>query len=398
MTRRAKMRGHIVKRSENSYTIVLSLGYDPVTGKRLRQWVSLKGSKREAEQKLSELLRQLDTGSFVKPGKVTLGEFLERWLKDYAWPNLAPRTAEGYEHIIRHHLVPALGKVVLTQLKPEHLQRYYAEKLASGRNDGKGALSPRTVRHHHVTLHDALEHAVRWGLLSRNPVDGVSPPRCQRPEWHTLSEEDILNFLEAAKKTANFALFHMALYTGMRRSELLALRWFDIDLLLCQACVTRTLHYLQNGGIVFRSPKTARGCRMIALSPSTVSVLREHQEKQRLDRAMLGIPQRDDDLVFGDLEGKPLLPNSVTHAWIKLVRRTGLNGVRLHDARHSHASLMLKAGIHPKIVQERLGHSSVTITLDTYSHVAPGLQEAAAARFDEMVSHKRKKEAAGQVG
>jgi len=387
------MRGHILKRSKNSYSLAISIGKEPVTGKYKYQWVSVKGTKKDAEKRLSEILHQLDNGTFIKPGKTTLAEYLERWLRDYAWPNLAPRTAEGYEHIIRRHLVPALGSLVLTALKPEHLQRYYSEKLSKGRCDGKGALSPRTIRHHHVMLHNALESAVKWGLLSRNSADGVSPPRCQRPEWHTLSEDDIHTLLDAAQKTLYFALFHTALYSGMRRSELLALRWSDIDLLLCQIYVTRTLHHLRDGSIVFRAPKTAKGRRMIALSPSAVLVLREHHEKQTLDRAMLGISLKDDDLVFSGLEGKPLLPNSVTHAWIKLVRRTGLKGVRLHDARHSHASLMLKAGTHPKIVQERLGHSSVTITLDTYSHIAPGLQEAAAESFDKLLNGRREKEA-----
>jgi integrase len=242
-------------------------------------------------------------------------------------------------------------------------------------------------------LHTALENAVKWGLLSRNPADAVSSPHYQNPEWHTLSEDDINTLLEAAQKTPYYALFHLAIYTGMRRSELLALRWSDIDLLLCQLYVTRTLHQLSNGEILYRAPKTAKGRRMIALSPSAVLVLRKHREKQALQRAMLGIPLTDDDLVFSQLDGKPLRPDSITHAWIKLVRRTGLEGIRLHDARHSHASLMLKAGIHPKIVQERLGHASIQITLDTYSHVAPGLQEAAANRFDELVNPSREKEA-----
>ncbi len=387
------MRGHIVKRYKDSYTVVLNLGIDPTTGKRKQQWVSVKGTKKAAEKRLSELLSQLDTGTFMKPGKTTLGEFLEHWLKDYAWPNLAPRTAEGYEHIIRRHLILGLGNITLTQLKPEHLQRYYSEKLSEGRCDGKGALSPQTVRHHHVTLHNALQSAVKWGLLSRNPADAVSPPRFQRPEWHTLNEDDIKILLEAAKVTPYYALFYLALFTGMRRSELLALRWCDVDLLLCQLYVTRTLHQLRDASIVYRAPKTAKGRRMITLPPSATLVLREHKEKQEVTRVILGIPLIDDDLIFSDLNGKPLLPNTVTHAWIKLVRRTGLGGIRLHDARHSHASLMLKAGTHPKIVQERLGHASIVITLDTYSHVAPGLQEAAAARFDELVVPRREKEA-----
>jgi integrase len=377
------MRGHIVKRYKNSYTIVLNLGIDPATGKRKQQWISVKGTKKDAEKRLAELLNQLDNGTFMKPGKTTLGEFLERWLKDYAWPNLAPRTAEGYEHIIRRHLAPALGGMALTQLKPEHLQRYYSEKLSTGRCDGKGGLSSKTVRHHHVTLHDALENAVKWGLLSRNPADAVDPPRCQRSEMHTLNEDDIHILLEAAGKTPYYVLFYLALFTGMRRSELLALRWCDVDLALCQLSVNRTIHQLRNGSIVIRAPKTAKGRRLIALSPSATLVLREHKETQEAMRTMLGTTLTDEDLVFSQPDGRALLPDTITHAWIKLVRRTGLGNIRFHDARHSHASLMLKQGTHPKIVQERLGHASIQITLDTYSHVTPGLQEAAAARFDE---------------
>jgi integrase len=388
------MRGHIIKRYKNSYTIVLNLGRDPSTGKSKQQWFSVKGTKKDAEKRLSELLHQRDTGTFMKPGKTTLGDFLERWLKDYVWPNLAPRTAEGYETIIRRQLIPQLGHITLTQLKPEHLQKYYADRLANGRCDGKGGLSPLTVRHHHMTLHCALENAVRLGLLSRNPADAVSPPRYQRSEIHTLNEDDIHILLEAAKSTPYYALFHLALFTGMRRSELLALRWCDVDLLLCQVYVSRTLHRLRDGSIIYGTPKTAKGRRMIALSPSAVLVLKEHKVQQEEHRAMMEIPLKDDDLIFSHPDGKPLLPDTVSHAWVKLVKRVGLGGVRLHDARHSHASLMLKQGVHPKIVQERLGHASIQITLDTYSHVAPGLQEAAAARFDELVTPTRENEVA----
>jgi len=215
---------------------------------------------------------------------------------------------------------------------------------------------------------------------------------------HTLSEEDIYTFLEAAKKTPYYALFYLALFTGMRRSELLALQWCDVDLALGQVYVARTLHHLRNGGIAFRAPKTAKGRRTIALPPSACIALRAHREAQEARRTMLEIPLREDELVFSQLDGRPLLPDTVTHAWVKLVRRTGLQGIRLHDARHTHASLMLKQGVHPKIVQERLGHASIQITLDTYSHVAPGLQAAAAVRFDELLAPKRDKEVVEKVG
>jgi len=381
------VRGHIRKRGKNSWTIVLSMGQDPSTGKRRQQWVSVKGNKKDAERKLAELLHQIDTGGFVRPAKVTVAEFLDRWLHDYAWPNLAPRTAEGYEQIIRGHLVPGLGYIPLTELRPEHLQRYYSEKLASGRRDGKGSLSPRTVRHHHMTLHGALQSAVKWGLLARNPADGVDAPRYQAHEMRTLNEDDIRIFLAAAHPTPYYALFYLALFTGMRRSELLALRWNDIDLDLAQVSVVRTLHQLHDRKIVFRAPKTAKGRRTVARPPSAALRLREHRQKQEAVRVCLGIPLQGDDLVFSQPDGRPLLPDTVTHAWVKLARRTGLSGVRFHDARHSHASLMLKAGIHPKVVQERLGHASIQITLDTYSHIAPGLQAAAAARFDQGLAY-----------
>lgn len=388
------MRGHIVKRGHDSYTIVINLGTDPATSKRKQQWVSIKGNKKDAEKRLAELLHQIDTGSFIKPAKDTLGGYLEGWLKDYAWPNLAPRTAEGYEHIMLHHIIPTLGNIVLNKLKPEHLQRYYSEKLTAG-------LSAQTIRHHHTALHKGLQTAVEWGLLSRNVADTVKTPRAQQSEMQTWNEDEVSHFLEIAKGSHYYALFYTALFTGMRRSEYLALRWSDLDLLLCQAYVNRSLHVLKGGQVVYRSPKTAKGRRMIALSPSMASVLREHYEKAKLERAMLGVSLKDDDLVFCQPDGSPLLPNTVTHAWIKLVRRTGQKPIRLHDARHTHASLMLKQGTHPKVVQERLGHAGIQITLDTYSHVAPGLQEAAAKRFDDILYgkyNKREKEAIEKLG
>ena len=382
------MRGHITKRSKGSYTIVLELGRDPATGKRKQQWVSVKGTKKEAEKRLSELINQLDNGVFIKPGKTTLADYLDKWLKDYVRPNLSPRTAEGYESIVHQHIKPALGKLIITQLKPEHIQQYYSDKLEKGRCNGKGGLSPMTVRHHHMTLHCALEMAVKWGLLTRNPVDAVIPPRAQRKEMATMNEQEIKEFLSIARETQYYEIFYLALFTGMRRSEILALRWSDIDLKQGQISVNRTLHQLEDRSFVFRQPKTEKGRRMIALTPSTISVLKEYKEKQSLQKMLAGAVLKEDDLVFSNIDGNPMLPGTISHAWTKIAARAGLKGIRLHDARHTHASLLLKQGIHPKIVQERLGHASIEVTLDIYSHVAPGLQEAAAQSFDELIIPK----------
>ncbi len=252
--------------------------------------------------------------------------------------------------------------------------------------DEKGGLSARTIRHHIVCLHTALQSAVKMGMLIRNPVDAVSIPRSEYHEMRTMNENDIHVFLELSKATPYYALFYTALFTGMRRSELLALRWQDVDLLLLNISVNRSLHCLKGGQIVFRQPKTERSRRLIALTPSTSKVLNDHHESQNMIRESPGYQKlTENDLVFCQYDGKPFLPNTVSHNWIKLTRKAGVNGIILHYARHTHASLMLKQGIHPKIVQERLGHSSIQVTLDTYSHVAPGLQQAAANKFDDIV-------------
>jgi len=373
------MRGHIIKRYKNSYTIVLNLGRDPSTGKSKQQWFSVKGTKKDAEKRLAELLHQLDTGTFMKPGKTTLGDFLERWLKDYVRPNLSPRGYERYESIIRVHLLPSMGGLQLTQLRPEHLQRHYTSKLNKG-------LSPLSVRYHHTVLHKALQTAVKWGLVGRNVADMVDVPRARRTEMQTWGEYDITRFLEAAKDTPYYALFHLALFTGMRRSELLALRWQDVDFILSQVYMSRSLHHLKDGSYIFTEPKSVKSRRTIALPPSTILLLKDHYEKQKLERAMVGIKLTEGDLVFSTPEGRPFRPNTVSRAWSTVASRAGVKVIRFHDARHTHASLMLKQGIHPKVVQERLGHATIAVTLDTYSHVTPGLQEAAAKRFDDLFS------------
>lgn len=392
------MRGHIVKRYHNSYSIVLNLGVDPTTGKRKQQWVSVKGTKKDAEKRLSELLHQLDTGVYLKPDKTTLGDYLQLWLKDYAYPNLSPRTVEGYESIIRCHITPALGSIALSQLRPEQIQRYYANKLKTNCLNRDKLISTTSLRQHHMALHRALHHAVKWGLISRNPADAIDPPHPQRPEMLVMNEQQLQTFLDTAKPTSYYSLFYLTLFTGMRRSELLALRWCDTDLILGQISVSRSLHHLRNKSLIFRSPKTAKSRRTIALPPSAILVLNELKQKQQVDHLMLGTPLKDSDLIFCRIDGSPLLPDTVSHAWAETAKRAGLPHIRLHDARHTHASLMLKQGIHPKVVQERLGHASISVTLDTYSHVAPGLQEAAAKRFDDIVRPMPKKELVEKIG
>ncbi len=373
------MRGHIKKRGKNSYSIVVSLGKDATTGKYKYQWVSVKGTKKDAEKRLSELLHQLDHGAFIRPGRTTLREYLEKWLSEYVKPNLSPRGFERYQGIVIHYFIPEMGNIILTQLKPEHIQKHYISMFNKG-------LTAGTVRYHHAVIHKALQTAIKWGLLNHNAVEGADVPHSRQNEMQTWDEYEVNRFLETTRGSHYYALFHTALFTGMRRSELLALQWRDID--LHQIHVNRSLHQLRDGSYVFTPPKSAKSRRTVALSPSSVLTLTEHKEKQQGMRGMLGTRLKNDDLVFSTPDGKPLRPNTVTRAWATLAAKAGVKPIRLHDARHSHASLMLKQGVHPKIVQERLGHSSIQITLDTYSHVAPGLQQAAAESFDRLLNSK----------
>lgn len=373
------MRGHIVKRSKNKNTWSIVISDRDDTGKRKQHWVTFEGSKREAEKHLNELLHQMDNGIFIKPSKQTLADYLISWLQDTAYPNMSRRTYEGYEYMVQKHIIPAIGQIPLTQLKPQHIQHLYSELLTAGK--------ARTCEYCHFTLRKALRDAVRMAILSHNPSDPLKRPKIQHREMQVMSDKDVHLFLELAKETMYYALFYTLIFTGLRRNEALALRWSDVDLLLCQLSVNRTLLH-SKGQVEFKQPKTAKARRVIALSPSTVEVLRERREAQENLRQSIGLPEiTDSGLVFCHYDGKPYHPDTISHAWLKLSRKLGIN-VRLHDARHTHASLMLKAGVHPKIVQERLGHATITTTLDTYSHVVPSLQQAAANRFDDILMPK----------
>lgn len=289
----------------------------------------------------------------------------------------------------RKHLIPTLGSIPLQQLTPARLQAYYTEKLTSGRRDGKGGLSPRTVHHHHELLHVALESAVKWQLVQRNVADSVDAPKFRQKEMQTFDEEGMLDYLESVKETEYYAVFYTALFTGMRRSELLALRWSDLDLDLGVISINRTLHHLEDKSFVFQPPKTPKSRRQVPLSPSTSIMLKRHREGQRAARLLIDLPVTEHDLVFCKVDGRPLLPHSVTQAWRRLVRKAGFPGLRLHDARHTHATLMLEQGVNWKIISERPGHGSVAMTLDLYAHASPGMQQAAAQGFDKVFDKVR---------
>ncbi|MFN3653514.1 MAG: tyrosine-type recombinase/integrase [Armatimonadota bacterium] len=374
------MRGHVRKRAKGSWTLWIDLGYDE-TGKRRQKTFTVKGNKREAEAELNRILNELNTGVYVQPAKLTVAEYLERWLTDYAQTNVSPKTLENYTEFVRKHLIPAFGNQLLAKLTPLHIQSYYTRAVQTGRRDGKGGLSARTVLHHHRVLREALQQAVKWQLLARNPADAVQPPRPGRTELGVLTVDQMRTLVTVVRETRLYIPILLAVSTGMRRGEILGLRWRDVDLAAGVISVRQSVQQTRSG-LHFKEPKTQKSRRSLLLPSTVVAALVAHRQAQEQIRQQVGAAYDDRDLVVAGPDGKPFSPAAFTQAFRLLVSRTDLPQVRFHDLRHSHATRLFQQGTHPKIVSERLGHSTVGITLDVYSHVLPGMQKEAVLQID----------------
>ncbi len=374
------MKGHIRKRGTRSWSLIIDLDRGP-DGKRKQKWQTIQGTKKEAERKLTEILHSLSTGMYVEPSKLTVGEFLEKWLKTSAKTTVSGKTFERYSEIVNRRLIPVIGSIPLLKLTPLRIQSCYSEWLIGGRLDGKeGGLSAQTVLHHHRVLREALNQAVRWQLMPRNPADAVDPPKPQRKEMKALDAAQMAWLLEVARGTRFYLPVLLSMTTGMRRGEFLALRWSDVDLLTATVTINRSIEQT-NEGIKFKSTKGKRG-RLVILPSIVIEALNDHKATQAAQKRLLGDGYADLGLICAKEDGNIWKPDTMTSDFGDLADRAGLTGVRLHDMRHSHATQLLLQGVNPKIVSERLGHSTVGITLDIYSHILPGMQEQAATKID----------------
>jgi len=375
------MKGHIKQRSAGHFAIVLDTR-DPQTGKRRRKWISFSGTLRGARIECARLVTEMKSGAYVDATRETIAAFLDRWI-EHMQGQVSPRSLERYAELCRNNIAPLLGAIPLTKLQPANISQAYAKALASGRRDGTGGLSPLTVHHMHRVLREALQQAVRWQLLARNPVDAVRPPKVERKQMQTLDAEATVVLIEAARGTNLFMLILLGVLCGLRRGEITALRWRSIDLDRGQLSVTASTEQT-NRGIREKETKSGKS-RTVALPSLIVDELRRHRVAQAEGLLAAGVRLTDDHHVVAREDGQPLQPRSLTHAFVKFVRGHGLAPIRLHDLRHSHATHMLASGVHPKIAQERLGHSSVSVTIDLYSHVLPGMQAEAVSRVDAVL-------------
>jgi integrase len=378
------MRGSVVQKPSGSgrWYVVVDMERDPGTGARRRKWHSGFSSKRDAERGLTKILGSLDQGSYLSPSRVRVAEYLtQTWLPAIE-STVRPTTFNGYRAHINLYVIPRLGAEQLQRLTPDQLSHFYRELQKEGGRDG-GPLSANTVRRVHATMHRALRDGVRWGYLQRNPAQVAVKPRQPNVGTSgatTWTAAEVKGFLAAVNGGRLQALWRVAATTGLRRGELLGLRWADVDLTARRIAVRQTLTSV-GSQIIIGEPKTKRGKRSVALDGQTVTELSAWRQMQHAERMSWGSAWTNSGLVFTRENGTFIHPDLLSKWFVRYSREAGLTPIRFHDLRHTHASLALQAGVPAKVVSERLGHATVAFTLDVYSHVIPGLQEEAAERI-----------------
>lgn len=379
------MRGHLEKRYKSTWTIIIDVGLNPVTKKRDRIIQSVKGPRRVAEKVMNEILHQLHTGTYIEPSNLTVGEYMEKWLQTHAEQNLRPSTYRSYRMQVSNHIIPILGAIPLEKLTPMHLQEFYRLMLKSGRKDGTGGLSARTITYLHRIMHEALKHAAQWQLVLRNVADAAVPPRYKKWEMAILSREEALALLDQIREHRDYHLIFTAIYTGMRKGELLGLKWADVDLGLKVIRVNQQLQHFTGQGYIFTPPKTDKSRRQIPMGAALVEVFKEHKREQAQNKLMLGQDYHDMDLVFCLSNGNPQDTSNLNRRFNRIMQQFGRPEIRFHDLRHTCATLFMAAGVDAKKVQEILGHESIRTTLDVYGHVLPSMQREAVDRMNDFM-------------
>jgi integrase len=380
------MRGHIAKKGNRYYAVIYE-GVDPTTGKERHRWHAAGATRKEAERVLADLVKRHHDGDYRPPEKITLGEYLERWLPTQRQP-LAPSTSSSYEANIRLHVLPYIGSIPLQRLTPEDLDELYAMLLMNGRrNNGGGPLSAKTVRLVHAVIHKALADATRKGSVTRNVADLADAPKISssaRPKMEVWNADELRSFFELIEGHHLYTALYVKANTGMRRGEVLGLTWRTIDFDNARLSVTQNVT-APNYRVAVSDVKSAHSLRTIDLDARTVAVLRSWRKQQLESYIATGVRADESDFVFAKPDGGPLHPDYFSQAFERLVAKMDLPRIRLHDLRHTHATLLLKEGVPPKVVSERLGHSSVAFTMQVYQHVLPGMQADAAETFGKLV-------------
>lgn len=376
------MKGYFRKRGDK-WSFTVDLGKDPETKKRKQKTVSGFKTKKEAEKACNELINQLNKGTYLEPTDKTVEECLYDWLELIAKQSLRPSTFQSQKELTEGRIIPGIGKYKMSQITPAIVQKFYKDLIE------KEKLSAGYVRTMHIILKKAFSQAVKWQLITQNIINLVEPPRMSRAkDIETWSLEEATRFLEYTEGKHLHIAYVLAIYTGMRRGEILGLRWKDCDLEQGKISIRQTLN-LVGSELIFQSPKTKGSKRLITITENVIAALKKHKAEQNQNKLRFGPGYSENDLVVCNKEGNPIYPRNLVRNFHNMMKQAGVPHLRFHDLRHTHATILLSLGENPKVVSERLGHSKVGITLDTYSHVLPDMQQRAAENFEEAMKQKK---------
>lgn len=376
------MKGYFRKRG-NLWSFTVDVGRK-TDGSRNQKTKGGFKTKKEAEQACAELITQLSKGDYLEPSKKTVQEAMEAWLESILKSTLRISTFDNYSKAIRKRIIPALGKLKLKDVNPDHIQSFYVSLNREG-------LSPEYIRYLHSILKSFFKYQVRLQNITKNVVEIAIPPRIGRKEQKTWTIEEAVRYLEVAKEDNPFyyVVYVLALYTGLRRGEVLSLRWKDCDLKQGKISVCQTLYY-SNQQFHFLEPKTSRSNRLVSIPETVVEVLMAHRVEQEKRKKEMGSVYEDYDLIAANEIGRPINPRSLTGHFRRTIQKATVPKIRLHDIRHTHATILLKLGEHVKIVSERLGHSNAAMTMNVYSHVTSDMQKDAAKKFEMALQVEEK--------
>ncbi len=367
----------IKTKSGVSYQITVEGGYDELTGKRIRAYKNVKGSKREANSVMHKMITEMEQGKLTVRNNKTVAEWMDEWLDNYL-PNIEETTRIGYKTKIRCYINPALGEIYIKSLKPEHIQKMINEMI--GRE-----LSPKNIRDTFNNINAAMKKAVKLRLIPYNPCEAVELPKLKKYRAKVYPIEMIHELLNTAKDLDIYIPIFLLVMMGLRRGELLALKWEDIDFKNNVLKVRRNLVNGEKGNIVIKAPKSEAGIRDIHLGEEAIAVLKEARLQYMNDAFSCGMGFQNLGFVVHQKDGSPIKPDSMTQKWTRFLKMNNLPKIRLHDLRHSNATALIQAGVNPRVVQQRLGHSDVNITLNTYTHVLPEMDMEAAEKLDSII-------------
>lgn len=364
-----------VKKNGSTWYYILELGKD-LNGKRKQKKKRGFKTKKEAQNALIEVENELLKGTYIEPTKLILSEYMKEWLEDKK-TKVRPSTHQTYKWLVEKHIIPAIGHFEMVKLTPLIIQQLYNRMI------NENVLSDENIQKIHTLINDALKRAERWGMITKNVAALVDRPKASKKEIHVWDIDEVKTFLSYAESERLYPAFHLALTTGMRQGEILGLRWKDVNFHEHSLHILQTLSH--DGKTLSIGTKTRAGMRRIDLPAETVDVLQNHKKLIEQEKEDADDIYQNNDLVICTTIGTPVSPSNLSRTYRAIIKRSGLSPIRFHDLRHTHATLLLKQGVNPKIVAERLGHADIRITLDTYSHLLPSMQKETARNFGKML-------------